>query len=109
MRAGYVYNNQILAGVLQETAIGFAFTYDTHYLLNENHAPICLAMPKQAQAFESKTLFPFFYNMISEGANKKIQSRYLKIDEEDAFGFLLQTASHETIGAIRVEPKIIDN
>jgi serine/threonine-protein kinase HipA len=60
-------------------------------------------MPLQKEAYESEYLFPFFYSLITEGANKKLQSTYLKIDEEDSFGFLLKTAAHETIGAIRVE------
>jgi hypothetical protein len=32
----------------------------------------------------------------------------LKIDEDDHFTFLLKTASHETIGAIRVE-ELVNN
>jgi len=39
---------------------------------------------------------------LSEGENRKLQCRVLKIDENDHFGLLLKTASEETIGAVRV-------
>jgi HipA-like protein len=42
--------------------------------------------------------------MLSEGANKKLQCRQLKIDENDYFGLLLATATHDTIGAVTVKP-----
>ena len=45
----------------------------------------------------------FFYNMLSEGANKALQCTTLKIDENDAFGLLLATADNDTIGAITVK------
>ncbi len=40
--------------------------------------------------------------MLSEGANKAMQCRTLKIDENDAFGLLLATAKYDTIGAITI-------
>ena len=62
-----------------------------------------LSFPKSQQEFVSDTLFPFFYNMLSEGANKNIQCQTLKIDEDDVFGLLLATAHSDTIGAITVK------
>jgi HipA-like protein len=104
MRAGKVYNNAILAGIITETENKqFRFCYEPNYVANINMPAICLHLPKQLAAFESAHLFPFFFNLISEGINKKIQRLILKIDEDDAFGFLIKTATHETIGAIRVE------
>jgi HipA-like protein len=38
--------------------------------------------------------------MLSEGANRKLQTRQLKIDKKDYFGLLLATAKKDTIGAI---------
>lgn len=64
---------------------------------------ISLSFPKSQQEFVSDTLFPFFYNMLSEGANKTIQCQTLKIDEDDVFGLLLATAHSDTIGAITVK------
>jgi serine/threonine-protein kinase HipA len=44
--------------------------------------------------------------MLSEGVNRKLQSRTLKIDETDDFGLLAATARYDTIGAITVKPVI---
>jgi HipA-like protein len=103
MRIGEVYNNKVAAGIIEEIEDKtFVFQYYTNYLGDENMPAISLHFPKRIAPFESQNLFPFFYNMLSEGANKKIQSQQLKIDESDSFGFLLKTSSQETIGAIRV-------
>jgi serine/threonine-protein kinase HipA len=42
--------------------------------------------------------------MLSEGVNRKLQSLYLRIDENDHFGLLAATAQTDTIGAITVKP-----
>jgi serine/threonine-protein kinase HipA len=42
--------------------------------------------------------------MLSEGVNKKLQSKQLRIDEEDNFGLLMATAQFDTIGAVTVKP-----
>jgi serine/threonine-protein kinase HipA len=62
--------------------------------------PISLAFPKRREEYVCDELFPFFFNMLSEGANKALQCKTLKIDENDSFGLLMATASHDTIGAI---------
>jgi serine/threonine-protein kinase HipA len=41
--------------------------------------------------------------MLSEGTNRVVQSKQLKIDEKDFFGLLLATAQCDTIGAITVK------
>jgi len=41
--------------------------------------------------------------MLSEGSNKAIQNRLLKIDENDYFSLLLATAMSETIGALTIK------
>jgi serine/threonine-protein kinase HipA len=42
--------------------------------------------------------------MLSEGVNRQLQCRTLKIDENDDFGLLLATAQFDTIGAVTVKP-----
>ena len=42
--------------------------------------------------------------MLSEGVNRQLQCRLLKIDEQDHFGLLSATAQYDTIGAITVKP-----
>jgi serine/threonine-protein kinase HipA len=41
--------------------------------------------------------------MLSEGANKRIQCRMLKIDENDYFSLLLATTMDDSIGPITVK------
>lgn len=101
MRCAEVLANKIAAGVLTETDDGhYIFKYNEAYLINNEFPAISLAFPKRDGEFISDELFPFFFNMLSEGENKAIQSRLLKIDEKDSFGLLLATAKHDTIGAI---------
>lgn len=104
MRAAEVFTNGVLAGTLSETDDGkYIFKYDDAYLLDSRYRAISLSLPKRKEAFIADELFPFFYNMLSEGANKALQCMTLKIDENDAFGLLLATADNDTIGAITVK------
>ncbi len=104
MRQAIVYSNGIAAGLLTETDDGrYIFKYDDSYLADNSLRAISLSLPKRSEAFESDELFPFFYNMLSEGANKALQCMTLKIDEKDSFGLLLLTASHDTIGAVTIK------
>jgi serine/threonine-protein kinase HipA len=104
MRQGKVFNNNTLAGIIEESDSGeFIFRYATDYFIDSKKPPISLTLPKNTHKHISKKLFPFFFNLLSEGENKKLQCNVLKIDESDYFGLLLKTANEETIGAIRVE------
>ena len=76
--------------------------HDESFLFDEKQTAISLSFPKSQREFTSTELFPFFYNMLSEGTNKAIQCQSLKIDENDSFGLLLATAHTDTIGAITV-------
>lgn len=103
MRQAEVLVNKIAAGILTETDDGyFVFRYNDAYLASAELPAISLAFPKRREEFVSDELFPFFFNMLSEGANKAVQCRTLKIDEQDAFGLLLATARYDTIGAITI-------
>jgi HipA-like protein len=104
MRRAEVYRNRILAGTLSETESGnYIFTYDSAYFTDNSKPGISLTIPKKKLTHHSEYLFPFFYNMISEGTNRILQSKQLKIDEKDFFGLLLATAQYDTIGAITVK------
>ncbi len=104
MRKGNVYCNKLLAGqVLELDKGGYEFIYDTVYFNNPIMPPVSVTIPKNKQLHKSEILFPFFFNMLSEGANRKLQCRMLKLDEADDFGLLLQTADAESIGAITVK------
>jgi HipA-like protein len=104
MRALKIYRNGILAGILtEENRQHYVFKYDDNYFNDTSKAAISLTLPKSKQEYRSKFLFPFFFNMLSEGVNRKLQSTQLKIDEEDNFGLLAATAQYDTIGAITVK------
>lgn len=103
MRRANVYRNGQLAGVLtQFSNNSYEFKYDDNWLANGDLPSISLTMPKNKQVYTSEYLFPFFFNMLSEGVNRQLQTRYLKIDEKDYFGLLLATAQTDTIGAITI-------
>ena len=104
MRKAEVYRNRILAGVLtEESRNGYLFRYDDAYFNDNNKSAISLTLPKTQQEYRSDHMFPFFSNMVAEGANLAIQSRYLKIDERDVLSLLGATASTDTIGAVTVK------
>jgi HipA-like protein len=104
MRQAEIYMNNILAGILtEENRNSFVFQYNETYFADQNKPAVSLTLPKTQKEFHSKFLFPVFSNILSEGANRKLQSRLLKIDEEDDFGILLATAQYDTVGAITVK------
>jgi len=105
MRQALVYRNNELAGILmEENRHKYLFRYDDIYFANSSKPPVSLTLPKTRKEYRSDHLFPFFFNMLSEGANRKLQCRQWKIDEEDHFGLLLKTAQFDTAGAITIRP-----
>lgn len=105
MRRGHVHYNGVLAGTIQELNHNeYLFTYDEAYFKDARQPAVSLTLPKTQQTYRANHLFPFFFNLLSEGVNRELQSRQLKIDERDHFGFLLATAQFDTIGAITVAP-----
>ena len=101
MRSAKVYMKGIEAGTLTENDNG---SYSFEYFANTLMPEVSLTLPKTEMKFTSDYLFPFFFSLLSEGANKEAQCRLLKIDEKDYFGLLLATTSHDTIGAVTLKP-----
>lgn len=107
MRAN-VYNNGVLAGLIEKLPDStYLFEYDDVYINSNEHPSISLTLPKNVKTHRSNKLFAFFYGLLSEGVNKHIQCRLLKIDENDHFRRLLMSAQNDTIGAITIKP--LDN
>jgi serine/threonine-protein kinase HipA len=107
MRMLEVYHNGIFAGVLtEENQKKYVFRYDDTYFNDSDKTAISLTLPKTQQKYQSPYLFPFFFNMLSEGVNRELQCKLLKIDERDHFGLLLATAQYNTIGAVSVKPLV---
>jgi HipA-like protein len=104
MRKAIVNIKGVSAGILAENEMGFEFKYDDVYFQNPSHRAVSVTMPKTQQTYINPSLFPVFYNMLPEGANKEMICRSLRIDENDFFGLLLATAQHDTIGTITITP-----
>lgn len=105
MRKLAIYRNKEYIGTLtEENREQYVFTYDSAYYADTAKPAVSLTIPKSQQEYRSTMLFPFFFNMLSEGVNRQLQSRLLKIDEDDNFGLLSATAQYDTIGAITVKP-----
>lgn len=105
MKVMEIYRNGTFAGTLtEENRQHFVFRYDDNYFNDTTKPAISLTLPKTQKEYSSEFLFPFFFNMLSEGVNRKLQSTQLRIDEEDNFGLLMATAQYDTIGAVTVKP-----
>lgn len=102
---GIVYNNTLVAGIIEKDNDNYFFRYDDEYFANPANPSISLTLPKTRQEYRSDKIFPFFYGLLSEGVNKDIQCRLYRIDENDDFIRLLLTAPYDTIGAITVKPE----
>jgi len=104
MRIAKVYRNGLLAGTLtQYNTRSYEFRYEDDWFADDSKPAISLTLPKSHQTYKANHLFPFFFNMLSEGANKQLQCRQLKIDESDYYGILVATATVDTSGAVTVE------
>jgi HipA-like protein len=103
MRKVDVYMNDVKAGKLTEMHPGkdYTFSYDKLYLASDN-PPISVTLPKRKEPYEAEHLFPFFTNMLPEGANRKVICRTHRIDENDFFGLLTVMADQDFIGAVNI-------
>lgn len=105
MKSAKVYRNGELVGVLKRhNKKSYEFEYDDLWFNNPEKPPVSLTMPKTKKTYRADHLFPFFFNLLSEGVNRELQSRQLKIDEKNYFDLLLATAQTDTIGAITIKP-----
>lgn len=103
MRQAEIRFNGMRAGLLVEHGqMDYEFVYDPDYLRNPSRPAVSLTLPKQPQSHRADHLFSVFFSLLSEGVNKQLQCRLLRIDERDAFGLLLATAATDTVGALTV-------
>lgn len=103
MKRAQVFYNGVLAGLLTKSTGNYRFTYDKAYLSAAGSRSVSLTLPLREAPYESDILFPVFVNMLSEGDNKALQNRMLKIDENDYFGLLLATAGGDRIGPLTIK------
>ena len=100
-----VFVNDRKAGVLTEMnpGTGYSFRYDSDYLASDSPS-ISVSLSKRNAIYESPTLFPFFTNMLPEGANRRVICRTHRIDEHDLFGILAAMAGSDFIGGVQIKP-----
>lgn len=108
MRKLIVYYNNVMAGLLTELTPGGGcrFEYAPEYLMGD-YPHVSLTMPKTSDPYESDQLFPFFANLLPEGALRSVVCRENHIDENDLFGILVAMSDADSIGAINL--KTIDD
>lgn len=105
MRQCRVYVKGIPAGTLTESDdFRYIFQYDDVYFNDRSLPAVSLTLPKTQTHYESDVLFPCFFNILSEGENRLLQSQLLHIDANDDFGILMETAQYDTVGSITVKP-----
>lgn len=101
MRAGRVALDGQPVGRLEEAPDGYVFQYDSDWLAQPGAAPVSLTLPLRAEPYHSRTLHPFFENLLPEGWLLEIATTKLKISKDDAFGLLLATCA-DCIGAVEI-------
>ncbi len=107
MRALSVFYKKRKAGVLTQLDDGsFTFAYSDNWLLDAQAPALSFGLPKQADPFISKHLFPVFYHLLPEGANRVWACKGLRLDLDDDIGLLLHVAKYDTVGAITIQPEI---
>lgn len=103
MRQAQIVFKDEPAGILTQHDDGsFTFRYNDVWMNDSNKPGISLTFPKTQQEFHADYLFPFFYNMLPEGANKQAVCKHNRIDSNDYFGLLMITTATDSIGAVRV-------
>ncbi len=108
MRRLEVFRNGARAGILtEEDRHHYVFRYDDIYFADSHYAPISLTLPKTQQEYRSDSLFPFFFNMLSEGVNRNLQCTQLRIDPEDHFGLLMVIGKTDTVGAVTLSEMLL--
>lgn len=103
MRAAEVWYKGERAGELGQWDDGsYWFRYDDQWVNDSTKPGVSLTLPKHQKEFQSAELFPFFFNLIPEGVNKRLICTQKRIDSTDYFGILLEVAGGDTIGAVKV-------
>lgn len=103
MRKAIVLYKETEAGLLTQHEDGsYTFQYKGLWVDNDSMPSISLTLPKRHEEYKSDHLFPFFYNLLPEGTNKRMVCKQHKIDYDDYFSLLMITARIDTIGAVKV-------
>ena len=102
-RVGIVRLDGERVGTLLELDIGTRFSYDAAWLARSDAEPISLTLPLRAESYDSRSLHPFFENLLPEGWLLEIATSKLRISKDDAFGLLLAICA-DCVGAVEIVP-----
>jgi HipA-like protein len=94
-------------GMIEELEQGTRFTYDAQWLARPEAVPVSLTLPLRAEPYDSRSLHPFFENLLPEGWLLEIATSKLRIPKDDAFGLLI-TMCADCIGAVEILPFATD-
>lgn len=104
MRRIGVYLRGRRAGTLAELADGATrFGYDAAWLAEPDAEPVSLTLPLRPEPWESRTVHPFFENLLPEGWLLDLSTQKLKIPKDDVFG-LLAAVCRDSVGAVELLP-----
>ena len=104
MRRATVRINGHDAGVLEELESGSRFTYHAAWLTSASALPVSQTLPLRAEPYLSRTVHPFFENLLPEGWLLEVSTTKLKISKDDVFGLLLATC-RDCVGAVELIPE----
>ena len=105
MRRAVVQIDGRRVGLLEElTDGGSRFVYDAEWLNASDRRPVSLTLPLQVEPHVSRTIHPFFENLLPEGWLLEISTTKLKISKDDVFGLLLATC-RDCVGAVEIVPE----
>jgi len=104
IKKAHVFLRNDCAGFLEKQAEDrFIFQYDPEYLNRSESLAIARGLKKRREPYISKTLHPFFDNLIAEGWLLQYTERVFHIDKSNRFALLMATGQ-APIGAVTVRP-----
>jgi serine/threonine-protein kinase HipA len=102
-RSGEVFFKDKLAGIVWQDEEGYGFVYDNEYLQLKDATAVSLTLPLRKEAYQSKTMIPFFDGLIPEGWLLDITVKNWKANPNDRMELLL-LACKDCIGAVSINP-----
>ncbi|SFF71406.1 serine/threonine-protein kinase HipA [Salegentibacter agarivorans] len=102
-QATILYKGKEAGNLKQHDDGSFTFRYLEAWLADPENPSISLTLPRSQAEYHAEYLFPFFYNMLPEGANRQTVCMANRLDPDDYFGILITTAGYDTVGAITVK------
>ncbi len=98
MRKAEIYQQGILAGVLEESdRRHYQFTYVSGY----QGEPVSLALPVRTEAYQFDRFPPVFEGLLPEGVQLEALLRIHKVDKSDLFQQLL-IVGQDVVGSLTV-------